>query len=196
LSPWLFPFGTLIWLKGAICGYFLLILFFTDFTELFLPDAIQFPLALLGLLFTLPQIIRPDATVNLSLFGGSPHAMAFYNGLQPSLAFHGLTRSITWGQSLLGLAIGYLAPALLNAVYKAIRKSDGLGMGAFKMLGWLGAFWGWATALSIFGLAICLAIPIGILMYALRRPNGPTMMPFGSFLAVATPLVLFFGPKV
>ena len=52
-SIYVFPVGTLIWAKGLICAFALLVLFFTDYTEFFLPDVIQFPLMALGLLFTL-----------------------------------------------------------------------------------------------------------------------------------------------
>ena len=58
-SVWVFPFGTLIWVKGVVCGYALIVLFFTDLTAFILPDAVQFPLMALGVLFTLPQLVWP-----------------------------------------------------------------------------------------------------------------------------------------
>jgi leader peptidase (prepilin peptidase)/N-methyltransferase len=198
-SPWIFPFGTLIWFKGVICGYALIVLFFTDFTEMILPDVIQFPLMALGVLLTLPQIFHPEALVRIWT-GPSDilHALAFHNGLQAAPAYHGFEPAVTWSQSLIGLAVGYGVPALMNALYKAIRKTDGLGMGDFKMLAWLGAFWGWAPMLGILFLGAGLGAAVGVPLMLLRRSrgqeaSGQTMLPFGCFLALATPIVVFFG---
>ena len=70
-SVWVFPVGTLVWFKALLCGWALIALFFTDFTEFFLPDAIQFPLMALGLLFTLPQLAWPTATLHIWTTGNS-----------------------------------------------------------------------------------------------------------------------------
>jgi prepilin signal peptidase PulO-like enzyme (type II secretory pathway) len=199
VSPWIFPFGTLIWVKGLVCGYALLVLFFTDLTEMILPDVLQFPLMALGILFTLPQVFRPEAVLNI--FTGRfdiLQVLTFHNGLQPSPAWHGFEPAVTWAQSLLGLALGYGGPALLNQLYKLIRKTDGLGMGDFKMLAWLGAFWGWAPMLGILFLGAGLGVALGLPLMLLRRGKdeavtGQTMLPFGCFLALATPVVVFFG---
>jgi prepilin signal peptidase PulO-like enzyme (type II secretory pathway) len=198
-SPWLFPIGTLIWFKGLVCGFALLVLFFTDYTEMILPDAVQFPLMALGLLLTLPQLFRPEALVRIWT---SSHdlldALAFHNGLQPAPAYHGFEPAVTWQNSLIGLAVGYFGPALMNQLYKLIRKTDGLGMGDFKMLAWLGAFWGWAPMLGILFLGAGLGVAVGLPLMFLRRNSdraisGQTMLPFGCFLALATPVVVFFG---
>ena len=45
-----------------LCGLALLVLFFTDLEHFILPDVLQFPLMVLGVLFTVPQLIWPDAT--------------------------------------------------------------------------------------------------------------------------------------
>jgi prepilin signal peptidase PulO-like enzyme (type II secretory pathway) len=193
-SVWVFPFGTLIWLKGLICGFALIVLFFTDFTEMILPDAIQFPLMGLGLLFTVPQILRPEALTTVWTGPGSLlQALTFHNGLQPAPAFQTFEPTVTWVQSLLGLAVGYGVPALMNLLYKAIRKTDGLGMGDFKMLAWLGAFWGWAPMLGILFLGAALGTIVGLPLMFSRRSGSQTMLPFGCFLALATPAVVFFG---
>jgi leader peptidase (prepilin peptidase)/N-methyltransferase len=86
----------------------------------------------------------------------------------------------------------------MNQLYKLIRKTDGLGMGDFKMLAWLGAFWGWAPMLGILFLGAGLGAAVGLPLMLLRRNSdraisGQTMLPFGCFLALATPIVVFFG---
>jgi prepilin signal peptidase PulO-like enzyme (type II secretory pathway) len=193
-AHWLFPFGTLIWAKAVLCAYALLVLFFTDLTEMILPDVLQFPLMALGVLFALPQLLWPETLLKAWGRGDTLiQALAFHNGLQPAPAYHGFEPTVTWQQSLLGLVIGYGAPALLNLVYKAIRKTDGLGMGDFKMLAWLGAFWGWAPMLGILFLGAGLGAAVGLPLMLARRGGGQTMLPFGCFLALATPVVVFFG---
>ena len=193
-SPWIFPFGTLIWFKGLVCGFALIVLFFTDFTEMMLPDVLQFPLMALGVLLALPQILRPEALTRIWTGSGDLlQALAFHNGLQPSPSYHGFEPAVTWQASLLGLAVGYGVPALMNQLYKWIRKTDGLGMGDFKMLAWLGAFWGWGPMLGILFLGAGLGAAVGLPLMLLRRSSGQTMLPFGCFLALATPIVVFFG---
>ena len=193
-SPWLFPFGTLIWFKGLVCGYALLVLFFTDLTEMILPDAIQFPLMALGILLALPQLQWPEALVKVWLAPGHAlQTLTFHNGLQPALLYRGFEPTVTWQQSLIGLAVGYGVPDLINRLYKALRKTDGLGMGDFKMLAWLGAFWGWAPMLGILFLGAGLGAAVGVPLMLMRRSGGQTMLPFGCFLALATPIIVFFG---
>lgn len=196
-SVWVLPFGTLIWAKGVICGYALIVLFFTDLTEFMLPDVIQFPLIALGILFTLPQLWWPGHLTTISTTGFDHISVFSYiNGLQqaPSWALPGPITD--WKASLIGAAVGYGIPAFFNQVYKWIRKTDGLGMGDFKMLAWLGAFWGWGPMLGIlFGGALLGSLVGGALML-LRRASGQTMLPFGCALALATPVVVFYGPAL
>ncbi|HLO68685.1 MAG TPA: prepilin peptidase [Holophaga sp.] len=196
-SVWAFPFGTLIWAKGVICGYALIVLFFTDLTEFILPDAVQFPLMALGVLFTLPQLLWPFHLV--SVWAPGPLLLqvdATANGLQPAPGWHLLGGRVTWQESLLGLAIGYGVPWLLNGVYRLVRKTDGIGMGDFKMLAWLGAFWGWGPMLGILFGGALLGSAVGIPLMVMRRAGSQTMLPFGCALALSTPVVVFFGPAL
>jgi leader peptidase (prepilin peptidase)/N-methyltransferase len=196
-SVWVFPCGTLIWAKGVICGYALIVLFFTDLTEFILPDVLQFPLMALGLLFTLPQLAWP---LHLTSVWGRGDAIlqveTFANGLQPAPAWPFLGSPVGWISSLLGLAVGYGIPWLLNLAYRLVRKTDGLGMGDFKMLAWLGAFWGvWPMLGILFGGSL-LGSAVGLTLMALRKARGQTMLPFGCALALATPVVVFYGPAL
>ncbi|HJW08810.1 MAG TPA: prepilin peptidase [Holophagaceae bacterium] len=197
ISPWILPFGTLIWLKAVVCGYALLVLFFTDLEQMILPDAVQFPLMALGLLFTLPQMLLPLKLVTVQGAGGFSDLLRvelWHNGLQPAPAWRLFGGGVTWQASLAGMAVGYGAPALMNLLYKLIRKTDGLGMGDFKMLAWLGAFWGFGPMLGILFLGAGLGAAVGLPLMLLRRAGGQTMLPFGCFLALATPIVVFWGP--
>lgn len=195
LSPWFFPFGTLIWIKALICAYALLVLFFTDFTEFILPDHIQFPLMVLGILFALPQIFWPEHLTQVQATATQIQiAETFGNGLQMApLWTPYTTQMVTWQNSLIGLALGYGLPWLVNGIYRLIRKQDGLGMGDFKMLAWLGAFWGWAPMLGILFLASFLAVIFALPLLLTGRAKSQTMLPLGCFLALATFPIVFYG---
>nr|WP_320132990.1 prepilin peptidase [uncultured Holophaga sp.] len=196
-SPWVFPFGSLIWLKGLICGYALLVLFFTDLTEFILPDVLQFPLMALGLIFTLPQLLWPGRTLSIWLTGNHLAVLElFHNGLQAAPAWSLFGEALDWKASLIGLVLGYGGPALFNQLYKWIRKTDGLGMGDFKMLAWLGAFWGWGPMLGILFGGALLGVIVALPLLITRRASGQTMLPFGCAMAVATFPIVFYGPAL
>ena len=92
--------------------------------------------------------------------------------------------------------MGYGVPWLFNLIYRQIRKTDGIGMGDFKMLAWLGAFWGvWPMLGILFGGSLLGSI-VGIPLWLTRKERGQTMLPFGCALALATPVVVFFGPAL
>ncbi len=221
-TPLVFPFGSLIWFKGLICAFALVVLFFTDLTAFFLPDVLQYPLIAIGLLFTLPQLIWPSTTINIH---GPQDAWlrveVWHNGLQPSMIWSMFRPAVTWKDSLLGAVLGYGLPAAMNWVYSKIRGRDGIGMGDFKMLAWLGAFWGWGAMLGILFfstiLGVFLGVPLallamvgerrkverllrylgysteGALCARLRSRWQTRMIPWGCFLALATFPVVFFG---
>ncbi len=195
-SVWVLPFGTLVWLKGVVCAFALLALFFTDFTEFILPDVLQFPLMVLGVLFTLPALLLAERTV--TVFGADPHAFLrvdlWRNALQAAPLWPRYGEPVTPLQSLAGLAVGYGAPALFNLIYKAVRKTDGMGMGDFKMLAWLGAFFGVGPMLGILFLGAFLGAAVGLPLMLIRREGGQMMLPFGCALALAVLPVWFFGP--
>lgn len=196
-SVWILPFGTLIWAKGVLCGYALIVLFSTDLAEFILPDAIQFPLMALGVLFTLPQLLWSGCTTRLATAGWNVLVVeTFTNGLQPAPSWSLPGPVVGWKASLLGLVLGYGVPAGLNQLYKWIRKTDGLGMGDFKMLAWLGAFWGWAPMAGILFGGALLGSAVGLPLMLLRKAGGQTMLPFGCALALATPVVVFYGPAI
>jgi len=196
-SVWIFPFGTLIWAKGVVCGYALIVLFFTDLTAFILPDAVQFPLMALGVLLTLPQLAWPMRLTSVWAPGQTILQVdTFTNGLQPAPAWSLLGHPVSWQSSLLGLAVGYGVPWLLNGAFRLIRKTDGLGMGDFKMLAWLGAFWGMWPMLGILFGASLLGSAVGLPLMLLGKAKGQTMLPFGCALALATPVVVFYGPAI
>lgn len=207
-SVWVFPFGTLVWAKGLLCGWVLLVLFFTDFTEYFLPDVIQFPMMAVGVLCALPQLLWPEALVRIWGTGNGVLVVdAWSNAVQTAPAWSLLGTPVTWQASLLGIALGYGGPWLFERVYVWVRNAvvkaaggqpieAGMGMGDFKMLAWLGAFWGWAPMLGILFAGAVLMLAFALPLLLLRRTGAQTLLPFGCTLALATFPVVFYGPAL
>lgn len=192
-SVWILPFGTLIWLKTLICGYALIILFFTDFKYFLLPDVIQIPLIIIGILFTLPQLLWPQhATFLYQNSIGLLEAKTFLNGLQHTSNWLQIEPNISTYASLLGISTGYITPLILNMLYKIIRKQDGMGIGDFKMLSWLGSFWGYAKVLEIFFIGAFFGTIVGIYIIITNRKWQQVKMPFGCILAITTPIIIFY----
>lgn len=87
---------------------------------------------------------------------------------------------------LIGLAAGFGGLWLVGALYKAVRKRDGLGGGDPKLFGAIGAWLGWAAlpwVLLLAGLA-------GLVSILVARARGgevsaTTRVPLGALFAVA-----------
>ncbi len=105
------------------------------------------------------------------------------------LAFAGLTiglwaTDVAWPDRLIGAAAGYGALLLVALGYRAIRGREGLGLGDAKLLGALGAWFGWQALPFI----LLVGALLGLLAVALasvsgRRATAEMHVPLGTFLA-------------
>ncbi|WP_440483830.1 prepilin peptidase, partial [Serratia bockelmannii] len=99
-------------------------------------------------------------------------------------------RWATLDDAVLGAVAGYGALWLLNALYRQVRRRNGIGQGDFKLLAALGAWLGW----TILPLLVCLAAMFGLGMALARgrrnRRAWRTPQPFGIALAAAGWLLL------
>lgn len=109
----------------------------------------------------------------------------------------GYTHAVTWQQSVVGAAVGGFGLAGLMALYKLIRRREGMGLGDAKLLGLLGAYFGAAPALPFIVVGASLfGSVIGVLIMLARRKSLQLALPFGPFLAAAAVVYLFFGGRV
>lgn len=98
-----------------------------------------------------------------------------------------LVTGVHFVDAAVGAAAGYGALLIVALAYKQLRGREGLGMGDAKLLGALGAWFGWQAlpfilllaALLGLGWALTAAIRSGV------RLNGLTMIPLGTFLSIA-----------
>lgn len=95
---------------------------------------------------------------------------------------------------LIGAALGYGALALLALAYRRLRGREGLGLGDAKLLGAIGAWFGWML-LPLVLLTASLAGLLWALLLRLRgrTVDGSTALPFGTFLCLAVAPAVWLG---
>lgn len=107
------------------------------------------------------------------------------------LAFLGLTIGL-WATDVglldraVGASGGYLALLAVATAYRRLRRREGLGLGDAKLLGALGAWFGWQALPFILLLAATLGLlaVFGVMVTG-GAINRRTRVPLGSFLAFA-----------
>ena len=87
--------------------------------------------------------------------------------------------------SIFGAILGYTGLWLLNSLYRALKKQNGIGMGDAKLLAALGAWLGWQPLPSILLMASLAGLIGGVVWLAWNKQNHRTAFPFGPFLAIA-----------
>lgn len=134
----------------AVLGWLLLTLAVLDWRYLWLPDALTFPLAFLGLTLGLWATSTPLP------------------------------------DRFIGAAAGYLSLLAVAVGYRLARGREGLGLGDAKLLGALGAWFGWQALPFILLMAATLgllAVMAGVA--AGRTIDRTTRVPLGTCLAMA-----------
>jgi leader peptidase (prepilin peptidase)/N-methyltransferase len=96
--------------------------------------------------------------------------------------------------SLWGAAAGYMSLWTVNALFRMVRGTDGMGNGDFKLLAALCAWLGWTMLLPIILASSIVGAVIGIGMKLSGNLREGVYVPFGPFLAAAGLTVMFVGP--
>ncbi|SHH24383.1 A24 family peptidase [Massilia sp. CF038] len=102
----------------------------------------------------------------------------------------------TLPDAVLGAAAGYLVLWGVNALFKLVRKMDGMGGGDFKLLAALGAWMGWQMLPAIILLSSVVGAVVGISLMMFAGNGRDTRIPFGPYLAGAGMLALLFRPEI
>lgn len=103
----------------------------------------------------------------------------------------------TWQQSVVGAATGGLGLFAIMALYRFVRKREGMGLGDAKLLALLGSYFAVAPALFFIVVAASvLGSIVGVTAQLWRRGTLQLAMPFGPFLAIGAIVWLFFGDDV
>lgn len=110
------------------------------------------------------------------------------------LSFFGYL-NIPLTESIASAAAGYLFLLTINAIFKLIKKHDGLGQGDIELLACIGAFTGFLGC----WFAILFGSTIGTLagcIYMLITQKKIQLLPFGPFLALGAMIFLFFKAPI
>jgi len=94
--------------------------------------------------------------------------------------------------SAIGIVTGYATLALAGALFRLVRRRDGLGGGDPKLFGAIGAWVGPFSLPSVLLVGALTALAWHVLKR--DRTQRTAEIPFGAFLAIAGWLVWVFGP--
>lgn len=130
-----------------------------------------------------------------ALFAIDARARLLPNMITGPMAAAGLIAAWTSGAPfsahLIGMVAGFMALALADLGYEALRGRPGLGMGDAKMLGAVGAWLGWTALADVVFLAAFMGVIWGVGLVALRKSKGS--IPFGPFLALGGWTIWLYG---
>ena len=95
--------------------------------------------------------------------------------------------------AVMGAMLGYGSLWSVYWLFKLVTGKEGMGYGDFKLLGALGAWFGWQAVPLMILLSSFVGAALGIAVLLSKRQGRDTPMPFGPYLAGAGLLTLFFG---
>ncbi len=98
--------------------------------------------------------------------------------------------------AVLGAVFGYLILWAVYWAFKLVTGKEGMGYGDFKLLGAIGAWFGWQLLPAVILLSSVVGAVIGISMIVFKGKTGGTAIPFGPFLALGGIAALFFGKQL
>ena len=97
----------------------------------------------------------------------------------------------TPSDAIFGAVGGFLVLWLINALYRLVRRQDGMGLGDAKLLAACGAWLGaWQLPMIVF-IAAALGVVAGIIIQ--RHQGKASAFAFGPYLIMAAWVVLLFG---
>ena len=98
--------------------------------------------------------------------------------------------------SIIGAILSYTGLWLLNSLYRALKKQNGIGMGDAKLLAALGAWLGWQPLPSILLTASLTGLLGGLIWLAWNKQNHRAAFPFCPFLAIAGIIELLWRQNI
>jgi leader peptidase (prepilin peptidase) / N-methyltransferase len=95
--------------------------------------------------------------------------------------------------AVIGAMLGYMILWSIYWLFKLITGKEGMGYGDFKLLGALGAWFGWQKIPAIILLSSAVGAVIGIALMIAAKRGKEVPIPFGPYLAGAGFLTLYFS---
>jgi leader peptidase (prepilin peptidase)/N-methyltransferase len=184
--PWLFPAVEALTSCAAVILYYR-----------FITPAVSQPPTAAGIVALVLQlssllVLVPVAVIDMRhyIIPDSITISGFILGVCASFLPGGLSPV----QMLLGVAAGaatlYLLGVLGGAVFK---KQDAMGGGDIKLMGFLGAVWGWRTALETIVFGSLLGTLVSLPLLFTKQLREDRRIPFGPFLALGAWASVLWG---
>ena len=98
--------------------------------------------------------------------------------------------------AVIGAMLGYLILWSVYWLFKLVTGKEGMGYGDFKLLGAIGAWFGWQLLPAVILLSSVAGALIGIGLIIFKGKGRSTAIPFGPFLALGGIAALFFGQQL
>ena len=98
--------------------------------------------------------------------------------------------------AVIGAAVGYLTLWSVYWLFKLITGREGMGYGDFKLLGALGAWFGWQALPMLLLISSVVGAVVGIAILVAQKKGRNTAIAFGPYLAIAGLITLFFGGQM
>ena len=98
--------------------------------------------------------------------------------------------------SVIGLVAGWGSLWLVAIIGKAIFKKDAMGFGDVKLLGAIGAFFGWESVLFVIMVSSFVGAFVGIALIMAKQKDIQGRIPFGPYISLAALIWMFWGDKL
>ena len=105
----------------------------------------------------------------------------------------------TWGEgltsSLIGLAAGFGTLYLVAKAGKLFFKKDAMGFGDVKLLGAIGAFFGWASVYFTIMVSSFVGTIVGVTLILRKSKEWQSRIPYGPYIALAALIWMLGGDR-
>ena len=98
--------------------------------------------------------------------------------------------------AVIGAVAGYMILWIVFWLFKLIRGKEAMGYGDFKLLGAIGAWFGWQLLPAVILLSAVVGSIIGIYLMLFKGKDKNYAIPFGPYLALGGIAALFFGQQL
>jgi len=141
---------------------------FVDFDHLIIPDRVSLGGIVIGLILSV---------------------------LVPSM--HGQTSALSgFTRSLIGACAGWGILWTVGAIGKKAFKKEAMGFGDVKLLGAIGAFFGWQSVLFNIVVSSFAGSVVGITFVALGKKEMQSRIPYGPYIALAAVIWILWGQGI
>ncbi len=99
-------------------------------------------------------------------------------------------------QSLIGLSVGFGSLWSVAVLGEFAFKKEAMGFGDVKLMGAIGAFFGWPAVLFTIIVASFAGTLVGVLLILTGKKAMQSRIPFGPYLSLGTLAWLYWGPML